>query len=173
MTATSYTILLDLVAALMLLWGFLCSPQCKLNKSVFLVKLQSHWSRTTHSISTAMDFMWAKMEAVNTKGISWMWFGIFCFTAPLHCYLAAEQRTRGCHFAWHQQRHWADSVSAGRSQVERGLFLWDWELVIRQQYRGRNKKGEMFCNRTVFLLPKLQIIASNMFFVWSSFRPTT
>ncbi len=77
-----------------------------------------------------------KMEAVTTKGISRMWFGIFCFMGPLHCYLAVEQRTWGCHFAWHQQRHWADSVSTGRSQVERGLFLWDGEMVIRQHQRG-------------------------------------
>ena len=67
------------------------------------------------------------IEAVTTKGISRMWFGIFCFMGlhslhPLHRYLAVEQRTWGCHFAWHQQRHRADSVNVERSQVERGLF---------------------------------------------------
>lgn len=62
-----------------------------------------------------------KMAGVTANGISRMRFGIFSFMRPARCYLAVEQRNLGCHFARHQQRPRADSVSRVRSQVQKEI----------------------------------------------------
>jgi len=140
---------------------------------VFLTNLQSHWSRTALAVCAAADFQWTKMEPVTTDGISRMWFGIFCFVGPLLCYLEVQQRTWGCHFAWNQQKHCADSVRAGRSQVERvfssGMGACNKTALERQKNTGRqpeliftftsspcrlwHKRGDVF-KKTVFGLSK-------------------
>lgn len=60
-----------------------------------------------------------KMEGVTANGISRMRFGIFSFMRLARCYLTVQQRNLGCHFARHQQRPQADSVSRVRSQVQK------------------------------------------------------
>lgn len=70
---------------------------------------------------------------------------------PLHCYLAVEQRTWGCHSAWHQQRHWADSVSAERSQVEKGSFPLGWgdgNKTASERDENTGRQLELICTVT-------------------------